>query len=140
MSKVAYKKLAKYPHLRPEDIRVWEKFISKYPDFFKEVEYDSKVGIGRDYSMYPESRIRKDMEYLSKKRVDVIGYSDDSIYVIELKPKADLKAIGEAMGYAELVRDKVGPTKRVVPMIITDVEIPDMERVCSKLGVIYIVA
>lgn len=137
MPKVEYKILAKYPHLRPEDVRIWEKFIRKYPNFFGNVSYDVKVGKGRDYSMYPESKIREDMEYLSKKRIDVVGYSNGSIYVIELKPRASMSAVGQALSLAELMRDEVGPEKRVVPVIITDEEVPDIKDLCSRMGVLY---
>jgi len=139
MPRVAFKRYLKYPHLRPEDVKIWNKFISQNPDFFKAVEYDVKVGEGRSYEDYPKGPIREDMVYLSKKRIDVVGFKNDEIYVIELKPKAGMSAIGQALSLAELYRDEAPTDKIVLPTVITDKEIPDARQLCSKLGVFYLV-
>jgi len=41
-----YKHLAKYPHLKPEDIQVWEEFIAQNPKHFLTCDYDVCVGDG----------------------------------------------------------------------------------------------
>lgn len=100
------------------------------------MDYDVKVGEGRDYSTLPEDKFSEDLKYLSKKRIDVVGFRGDEIFVIELKPKADLRAIGEAFGYASLYRE-IGPAdKRIQPVVITDEILPDIQNVCSKMGVL----
>ena len=139
MPRFPYKRYLKYPHLRPEDVKVWNLFISQNPDFFKAVEYDVKVGEGREYPDSPEGPIKEDMKYLSKKRIDVVGFMNHEIYVIELKPKAEMRAIGQALSLAELYRD-IAPSDRIVlPTVITDEEMPDTRRLCSKLDVLYLV-
>ena len=139
MPKLPYKRYLKYPHLMPEDVKIWNKFISGNPEFFKEVEYDVKVGEGREYPEAPEGPIKEDMKYLSKKRIDVVGFTNDEIYVIELKPKAGMKAIGQALSLAELYRDIAPIDKVVFPTVITDEEIPDARELCSRLGVVYMI-
>ena len=134
-----FKKLAKYPHLRPEDIKVWEAFIDSHPDFYSSVDYDVKVGEGRDYSSKPDDVFRKDLELLSKKRIDVVGYRNNVIDVIELKPKAGPRALGQAVSYASLYRLTFKPEKNVLPVIITDEEIPDMRSLCLEMNVLYLV-
>ena len=112
--------------------------MAKNPEMFEKVEYDVKVGEGRDYSDYPEGPIKQDMELLSKKRIDVVGFTENEIYVIELKPKAEMKAIGQALSLAELYRD-IAPTDKVVlPTVITDEEIPDTRKLCEQLGILYL--
>ncbi len=39
-----FKILAKYPHMKPEDIAVWERFINKNPGYFDTVDYDVHLG------------------------------------------------------------------------------------------------
>lgn len=140
MPKVLFKKFAKYAHLMPKDVKIWEKFIDANPRFFSEVEYDVKVGEGRNYSLFPEGPIRSDMEYLSKKRIDVVGFSGRDVYIIELKPKAGMSAIGQVLSLAELARDIFPSTSQILPAIITDEEIPDTRNLCSKMGVLFLIA
>ena len=140
MSKVIYKKLAKYPHLMPNDVSIWNRFIEKNPRYFSKVEYDVKVGKGGDYSAYPKSPIRDDLEYLSKKRIDVVGYSGNEVYVIEIKPKAGLAALGQAEGLSDLMQDEIRPEKIIIPVIITNKEIPDIRALCDKRGVLFLIA
>ena len=135
-----YKKLLKYPHLGPEDSAIWAKFIEKNPDFYLEVDYDVKVGEGRDYSELPKDVYSDDLKYLSKKRIDVVGSRPGEIHVIEVKPSANLSAIGQAFGLAELFRVEAPAYKRILPVVITDQLLPDMEKLCSKMGVLLFVA
>ena len=134
-----YQKYLKYPHLGPEDAIIWDRFILKYPNFFKSVDYDVRVGKGRNYKLFPDKVIREDLEYLSKKRIDVLGYIGNEIYVIELKPKATFSAIGQALGLAVLLEDQIKPGYILKPCIITDAEIPDTLRICKTAGVLHFV-
>ena len=135
MEKVPFEKLERYPHLSPQETKIWNRFIEKNPKIFEAVIYDARVGEGRDYSDYPEDKIREDMEHLSKKRIDVVGFIGDDIYVIEIRPKANLSAIGNAWGLAELFRDVASVDKVIIPAILTDEKLPDMEAVCSRMAV-----
>ena len=135
MEEIPYKKLERYPHLSPREKEIWDRFIEKNPQFFKEVIYDARVGEGRNYSDYPEDKIREDMEYLSKKRIDVIGLIGDDVYVIEIRPKANLSAVGNALGLAELVKNVFPAYKIIISAIITDEILPDMPELCHKIGV-----
>ena len=134
-----YKLLSKYPHLRPEDVAIWEKFLSAHPDFYDSVDYDLKVGEGRDYSEMPGDEFRADMEYLSKKRIDVVGYKGDEIHIIELKPQAGFSAVGQVLGYAKLFAATGAAGKRIVPVVITDEELPDVRNFCLKMGVLLLI-
>ena len=135
-----YKKQLKYPHLGPEDTAIWSRFIEKNPDYYLEVDYDVKVGEGRDYSDLPKDVYSEDLKYLSKKRIDVVALRDNEIHVIEVKPSAGLSAIGQALGLANLYRVESPADKRIVPVIITDQLLPDMEALCLKMGVWLLLA
>ena len=80
------------------------------------------------------------MEYLSKKRIDVVGYKRDEIHVIELKPRAGFSAVGQVLGYAKLFVVPGDAEKRIVPVVITDQEIPDVREFCLKMGVLFLIA
>ena len=135
-----YKKQLKYPHLGPEDTAIWSRFIEKYPDYYKSVDYDVKVGEGRDYSGLLEDEYSDDLKYLSKKRIDVVGFRENEIHVIELKPSAGLSAIGQSLGLANLYREIAPADKRVLPVVITNQILPDIEALCLKMGVLLFIA
>ena len=132
-----YEKMIKYPHLRDEETLIWNRFIDRYPDRFESVDYDVKVGTPRDYSMYPEDEIRKALEYLSLKRIDVVGYSMDKAFIIEIEPNANVRAIGEVIAKTDLFKENFPNYRAYYPMIITDIENPDMRRLCTRYGIIF---
>ena len=134
-----YTILPKYSHLRPEDVMIWERFIIKYPKFYDSVDYDLKVGNPRDYPEVNEDQYKKDLEYLSRKRVDVVGYKGDEIHIIELKPRASFSAIGQVIGYTDLYRPFAPEKSLVSSVIITDEKIPDIKDLCFKRGILYFV-
>jgi hypothetical protein len=132
-----YEKMIRYPHFRPEETLIWNRFIDKYPDRFESVDYDVKVGTPRDYSMYPEDEIRKALEYLSLKRIDVVGYSMDKAFIIEIEPNANVRAIGEVIAKTDLFKEQFPDYRAYYPMIITDIENPDMRKLCTRYGIIF---
>jgi len=132
-----YKILSKYPHLRPEDVRIWEDFIRSFPNFYESVDYDLKVGTPRQYPGKDKDIYKKDLEYLSRKRIDVVGYTHNEVHIIEVKPRASFSAIGQVIGYAELYVPYVPAGMLVSAVIVTDEEIPDIRDLCFKKGIFY---
>ena len=126
----------RYPHLGPEDAAIWSKFIQRKPNFYDLVEYDAKVGEGRDYSEHPDDQYKADMVLLSRKRIDVIGFKAGEIHIIELKPKATLSAIGQVIGLMKLYQAENQTTAKIMPVIITDEILPDMANLCGQMGVL----
>jgi len=134
-----YKKLPKYPHLKPADIKIWERFIEAYPGYFDSVDYDIKIGTPREYSGHPGDVIKEDLEYLSRKRIDVVGYTGEDISIVEVKPLAGVSAIGQVECYTALYRPFVVERINIVSVIITDAEVPDIKDLCFKRGIFYFI-
>lgn len=129
--KYKFAKLKKYPHLGPEDIFIWEKFIANFPDFYKSVDYDMHVGNGRSYPRVSEPKIYDDMKWLSMKRIDVVGYKTNRIDIIEIKPRAGASAVGQVEVYSSLYKEKFPNAENVKKIIITDDMDPDTTRICG---------
>ena len=113
-----YKKLAKYAHMQPEDVAVWERFIKKNPKYFDSVEYDVEVGEGALQSPDLPANIKADGKILSQKKIDVVGYRDDKFFVIEVKPTANMRCLGQCMTYISLYRDTYEPMAELKCMVI----------------------
>lgn len=131
----AYEWRPSYPHMSPLDKMIWDRFIHSHPDKFLRVWYDFRIG---DEDPIPEdlpASVRSAWFDLSYWRVDVIGETKDSIFVIEVKPFANSKAIGQALGYAAIFKTDEMPGLPVVPVVITDRIFPTTQRVADALDV-----
>jgi hypothetical protein len=97
--KFNYEVRHKYPHLIGEDIEVWNRFILKYPDKFYTVDYDVKVGLGADTTPIPDEVSKQYWATLTKKRIDVVAWKDNSVTIIEVKKRVSLSTLGQILGY-----------------------------------------
>ncbi len=97
-----FEKLSKYPHLKPEDVAVWARFLTQHEGFFESVDYDFKVGEGAPQAPTLPENIARDGKILTQKKVDVVGYFADIVYIVELKPIADMRALGQILAYHAL--------------------------------------
>ncbi|KKM76710.1 hypothetical protein LCGC14_1377440 [marine sediment metagenome] len=89
----------KYPHLIGEDSVIWQRFISKYPHRFSTVDYDVHVGRGVDTGPISDSNSKRYWAELTKKRIDIVGFKDNLITIIEVKKRATLFTLGQVLGY-----------------------------------------
>ncbi len=97
--KFNYEVRHKYPHLIGEDIQVWTRFILKFPDKFDTVDYDVKVGKGASTDPLPDKTSKQYWASLTKKRIDVIGYKNYYVTIVEVKKRAGLFTLGQILGY-----------------------------------------
>ena len=97
--KFNYEIRSKYPHLIGEDSLIWTKFITLYPERFDTVDYDVKVGQGVDTTIIPEGKYQLYWAELTKKRIDVIGYKDNLVTIVEVKKRVGLPTLGQILGY-----------------------------------------
>ena len=134
-----YEKRAKYPHMKPRDIEIWERFIAKFPDAYQAVQYDFHVGDPPGFNPLYDDGTDKNQDALYRLKIDVVGFAGNTIDIIELKPSAGPSTIGQVKGYKTLyIRDE-NPKEQVNTVIITDVENPNMGFLCKSEGVVLIV-
>lgn len=130
-----YKHLAKYPRMAVQDVAIWNRFIKEYPNFADSVDYDLVVGNGVTLTNYTNKTIADNYQYLTKKRIDVVGYKSDIIYIIEVKPHAGLQALGQALGYITLYKDTVQHSGKIQGLIVTDRKNNDEQAAANSYGV-----
>lgn len=129
----------KYPHLIGEDNEVWTRFIEKYPDRFETVDYDIKVGEGAKIFHIDDTASQKYWTMLTKKRIDVIGYKNNFVILIEVKKRAGLYTLGQILGYRFLYR-REHPTHTLQPVLVICESIDhDTEDVFKHYGITYII-
>jgi hypothetical protein len=128
-----------YPHLSPAEAALWHKFVAKNPDAFKQVAYDVKVGTIPDFVMEQEDEAIRKQASLYRYKIDVVGFKDGKIAIIELKQSATFRAIGQVKAYGKLYARDIGNTLPVEYIIITDNLLPDMKELSDQEDVNIIV-
>lgn len=130
-----YKLLYKYTHMSVADRAIWERYVAKFPNAYKSVQYDFRVGDPPPFNPLGNDGADLNQDALYRLRIDVVGSTGTSIDIIELKPNAGPSTIGQVKGYKTLyVRDEQ-PTRQVGMLIITDKIQPNMKFLCEQEGV-----
>ena len=112
--------------MKPRDIEIWERFISQTPNAFDKVEYDVHVGDPRDNDEELSPAMERDRQALGKRKIDVVGFRDDVIFIIEIKPNAGASALGQSIMYDFLYTRDYAPQGPTVAMILTDIATPNL--------------
>ena len=130
-----YERRAAYPHMGLADATIWNRFIHRYPDRFIHVWYDFRVGDKDEVAPEHSAIARACWWDLTYWRIDVVAEDAEKIYVIEVKPSANAKALGQASSYAMLYEEDEKPGKPVIAVVLTDILIPTTKRIGEKSGI-----
>jgi len=130
-----YEKGYWYPHMKPRDVEIWERFIDKFPEMYSSCQYDLEVGTVPEFVKNAETEADRNQASLYKKKIDVVAFTPNRLDLIELKPQADASTIGQLKGYKHLYLRDEKPTQPVGLCIVTDVERADMREMCEAEGV-----
>ena len=128
----------KYPHMFPKDIAVWERFLDIYGKDYNGFYYD--VVCGKECEPKPEwsEPYARDAAILSRLRIDAIGVKDDSLDIIEVKPRANMASVGQVLTYREHYISEHNPTKYVKTLIVAETLDPNILPLTLKHGISYI--
>lgn len=135
LGRFKYGLLAKYPHMKPGDVAIWERFIKANEGFFDTVDYDVLVGSGAAFDTALNIQGRPDVGALYRKKIDVVGYKPGEIWLVEVKPDAQFSALGQVGAYDDLYREERKPTERVIAALLTDNVRPDIQNIAGKWGI-----
>lgn len=134
-----YKKGYWYPHLKPRDVEIWERFIDAFPGEYTQCQYDFNVGDAPAFADLDDDEAMKKMASLYRLKIDVLGFTKDHIDLIELKHDAGASSIGQVLAYKELYMRDARPALPVFPVIISNTEKLNMQFLCKTAGVRLIV-
>lgn len=124
--------------MMPEDLPVWRGFLKAGGIEGATYEYDVKVGLPiEDLGDMPEP-YASNSQMLSKKRIDVVAFTTDAIFIIEVKDTASWSAIGQALGYRLLYIRDTQPTLDVTPIIVARIFPPDIIFILDELQIPYL--
>lgn len=125
----------RFPHLLPPSIAVWERWLEQNPKRFDTIDYDVRVGVGRDPGAdFPEN-IRQDAIDLSMRRIDAVGHSPTAITIIEITEAIGLKALGQIQAYPTLYAQTFQPTLPLKTLIVGNSLESDVLPALTKLQI-----
>ena len=134
-----YEKGYWYPHMKPNDVAIWERFIDKYPDAYNSCQYDYHVGDAPPFNTLMNDDEDLNQDALYRLKIDVVGHIGGRVDIIEVKPKAGPSTIGQVKGYKTLfIRDEHAKGE-VNAVIITDQLMTNMDYMAKTEGVKLIV-
>ena len=127
-----------YPHMLREDTEVWTRFLrSEFIDI-KEVWYDVRVGFPVFLDVAADVRDRRIAAGLTRKRIDVVAAVGGGVWVIEVKPYANMYAVGQIITYTRLFVAEYIVRGRVVSVILCDDYDKDLLDEFEELNILVI--
>lgn len=111
---------ARYPHLLPQDAAVWDRFLALHGSEYITIDYDIRVGDGRDPGPETPDNLRSMALDLSMRRIDAVGDTGDQIHIIEITRVAGLKALGQLLAYPTLYATRFPTTKPIIPILVAE--------------------
>lgn len=140
LGRFPYEPLSKYPHLAKREVVIWDRFVQLYRDFGDRADYDITCGKGVDIPEGTPPNWAANYKYLSKWKIDAVVYRGNTAYVVEVRPRAGLSAIGETLSKAIMFQKEHPDFQDVEPVLVTDIERPDVRDLCIEHDIAFYVA
>ena len=135
-----YTKLAKYPHMKPNDVEIWDRFIRDNPEAYDSVQYDVAVGSAPDFDVTVGDSPNATALQLYKRKIDVVGFKNGRVDIIEIKPSAGSSALGQVLGYVLLYKRDIKLLPEPRPCLLTDKIGIDIQELADHMGVTILLA
>lgn len=131
--RLQYGKRYKYPHMIGDDAVIWERFMDLFPKKFETVDYDFRVGSGVPVPPGEPENYARMMTMLSQKRIDVVGWKNESPTIIEVKRRVGLGTLGQVFGYRILFERDLANIKSPEILVVCE-EITADDRVVLEVS------
>lgn len=124
----------------PQDVAIWERFIDQNVNFFDSVDYDVVVGSIPKFSTTVNLETGGSDARLYQRKIDVVGYKGDDIYIVEVKPNAGASALGQIQAYATLFKYFRSLDAKTIPTILTNRITTDMPLLAYTMNIKLLLA
>ena len=128
-----------YPHMLREDTEVWTRFLESGFTEIKEVWYDVRVGLPVLLDVGADVRDKRIAAGLTRKRIDAVAAVGGGLWIIEIKPYANMYAVGQILTYTRLFEKEYIAPGAIVPVLLCDDYDRDLVDEFDELGVMVIV-
>lgn len=133
-----WEKLSRYPHIGRRDKSLIDDFIDQNPAGFERVAYDIPVGEGVPIFTPEDPAYLRNWAYLTRLKIDAIGYNNSSYTLIEFKQIGDCSGIGQLLMYNLLLNRQVATPGNNQLMYVCRRFFPDVMNNCQQFGILPI--
>jgi hypothetical protein len=102
--------------------------------------YDLHVGYGMPLDPEWSESIQKMVQTVTRKRIDVVVVVPGATYLVEIKPRAGMSALGQLVAYKQLFLSEHKPSGELRLACVCERVEPDLDRVFRQNGIeLYVV-
>jgi len=124
-----------YENMAKRDRAVWDRFLAMFSDNFQAFAYNVALGGLELQGTNISDEEILGWRYTTALKIDVVGQAADLYWIIEVRPEAQVSALGAALTYSLVAkRDEVFPG-RLIPTIVCYTMQVDARWAAEKLGV-----
>ena len=125
-----------YPHMMVEDTYAWTKFLESRTVEIKRVWYDVRVGLSVLRMLGTNTVESRIAAGLTRKRIDVVAAVGLDFWIIEVKPRANMYALGQVLVYTRLFAQEYISTGQIIPVIVCGEVDEDLEDEFEDFGIL----
>jgi hypothetical protein len=92
----------RYPHILAQDAPILTAYLKEHGARYHAVDFDVRVGTGRDPGKDYDDNIRHMALDISRRRIDALGHKPGSVDVIEVTDAAGTTSLGQLLVYKRL--------------------------------------
>ena len=105
-------------HMFGDEVLVWDRFLKREGTRVTGCQYDVRLGTGRRPSLNMSSQDRVMWFELTCKRLDVVCRWLDAIWVVEVKERLCMSALGQVLSYTQLWNSELRSMGQAVPLVV----------------------
>lgn len=102
------------------DKAIWLRYLAAGGAVNAPFTYDLRVGEGVQLPPDSDRMTRDAAKALTTKRIDVVWFKNDQVFICEVKPRAGASAIGQLINYRNLYRSTISTEYPIRLVLLTD--------------------
>lgn len=124
-------------HMSQEEKAIWIRWLQKGGSQHAPFTYDVRVGNGLEMPAGSSGYAVRSAYALTTKRIDVLYFDHGTPVIVEVKRRAGLSAVGQLIGYRDLLLKTHGYSGPAAMLLVTDTLQPDMPTVLRDAGIFW---
>jgi len=127
--------VAEFPGMSKAEARIWREFLKQVRLPAGKLYYNVRVGRMVPWTPGESWWVSVVRSAVSRTRADALLATANSYWLFEVKTRAGLSAVGQALGYAYLFSEAIAGELPVLPVIVCDRVTMDVSGVAQHEGV-----
>jgi len=124
------------PHMLPQDVPVWYRFLEKWGPLFQALYYDCFVGGPYFTEKQLEDPMNRMWRANTSKRIDALGETENEIWIIEVAKAPGLRSLGQVQTYRALWLEDPKIAKIEKTVIVCQLVDQDLVSAAAMFGVL----